>query len=75
MYRFNGHDGRLDREMEACVMVMEAFNGYEDKLKYDIVGHSGEDYHITFVDHTQPPMDNKRRLEVIKVNRIVFYHV
>ncbi|XP_053996012.1 von Willebrand factor A domain-containing protein 8 isoform X1 [Hylaeus anthracinus] len=66
MYRFNGYDGRLDREMEACVMVMEAFSGYEGKFQYDIVGHSGDDYHIGFVKHTQPPTDNKRRLEVIK---------
>ena len=26
MYRFNGHDGRLDRTMESTLMVMEAFN-------------------------------------------------
>ncbi|KAG7197989.1 hypothetical protein KM043_016215 [Ampulex compressa] len=66
MYRFNGYDGRLDREMEACIMVMEAFSGYEGKFQYDIVGHSGDDYNIVFVNHTQPPADNKRRLEVIK---------
>ncbi|KAK2575217.1 hypothetical protein KPH14_002679 [Odynerus spinipes] len=67
MYRFNGYDGRLDREMEACVMVMEAFSGYEDKFQYDIVGHSGDDYRIVFVDRSQPPKDNKKRLEVIKM--------
>ncbi|XP_043278620.1 von Willebrand factor A domain-containing protein 8 isoform X2 [Venturia canescens] len=66
MYRFNGYDGRLDREMEACVMVMEAFAGYEAKFRYDIVGHSGDDCHIPFVDHAQPPADNKQRLQVIK---------
>lgn len=33
MYRFNGHDARLQREMEAVCMVMEAFQGYENKLK------------------------------------------
>ncbi|XP_076766995.1 von Willebrand factor A domain-containing protein c12.2 [Xylocopa sonorina] len=66
MYRFNGYDRRLDRELEACVMVMEAFSGYEGKFQYDIVGHSGDDYNIAFVKHTQPLADNKRRLEVIK---------
>ncbi|KAI4486325.1 hypothetical protein M0802_012344 [Mischocyttarus mexicanus] len=66
MYRFNGYDGRLDREMEACVMVMESFSGYEDKFQYDIIGHSGDDYRILFVDRANPPIDNKRRLEVIK---------
>lgn len=67
MYRFNGYDGRLDREMEACIMVMEAFNRYEGKFQYDIVGHSGDDYGIVFVNHTHPPVNNKRRLEIIKV--------
>ena len=33
MYRFNGHDSRLEREMEAALMVMEAFEGYEHKFK------------------------------------------
>lgn len=70
MYRFNGYDGRLDRELEACVMVMEAFSGYEGKFQYDIVGHSGDDYRIAFVDRAQPPTDNKRRLEVVKVRLI-----
>ena len=26
MYRFNGHDGRLERSLEAVLMVMEAFD-------------------------------------------------
>ena len=33
MYRFNGHDGRLEREMSAVLMVMEALEGYENKFK------------------------------------------
>ena len=33
MYRFNGYDGRLEREMEAMVMVMEGLEGYEHKIK------------------------------------------
>ena len=33
MYRFNGHDGRLEREMETIIMAMEAFDGYEDKIQ------------------------------------------
>ena len=32
MYRFNGHDGRLDRTMESAIMVMEAFEKFEDKF-------------------------------------------
>lgn len=74
MYRFNGYDGRLDREMEACVMVMEAFSGYEGKFQYDVVGHSGDEYDIVFVKHTQPPTDNKRRLQVIQVTSVKELH-
>ena len=33
MYRFNGYDGRLDRTLEAVLMVMEAFEAYHTKLK------------------------------------------
>ena len=33
MYRFNGYDGRLDREMESMLMVMEALDGYDQKIK------------------------------------------
>lgn len=66
MYRFNSYDGRLDRELEAVVLVMEAFEGFEDKIKYDIIGHSGEEFNITFVKQDSPPKDNKERLEVIR---------
>lgn len=66
MYRFNNYDGRLDRELEAVIMVMEALSGFEDKISYDIVGHSGETESLKFVDKSNPPTDNKRRLDVIK---------
>lgn len=49
-------------------MVMEAFQGYENRIQYDIVGHSGESESIIFVNKNNPPIDNKQRLEVIKVN-------
>ncbi|XP_050079027.1 von Willebrand factor A domain-containing protein 8 [Anopheles maculipalpis] len=67
MYRFNGYDGRLDRELEATVMVMEAFDGFEGKIRYDIVGHSGEAVAVPFVNENNPPKDAKRRLETIKM--------
>ncbi|XP_044761445.1 von Willebrand factor A domain-containing protein 8 [Coccinella septempunctata] len=66
MYRFNGYDGRLDRELEAVVLVMEAFEGFEDKIKYDILGHSGDSPNITFVRRDRPPKNNKERLDVIR---------
>lgn len=42
MYRFNGEDGRLDRSLEAVTMFMEALHGFEHKILYSIVGHSGD---------------------------------
>lgn len=46
---------------------MEAFDGFHDRVQYDIVGHSGESHCIPFVDHKNPPKDAKMRLETIKV--------
>ncbi|XP_072214400.1 von Willebrand factor A domain-containing protein 8 [Excalfactoria chinensis] len=67
MYRFNGVDGRLERSMEAVCMVLEAFENYEHKFKYDIVGHSGDGYNITLVENGKVPKNNKQRLEILKV--------
>ncbi|XP_062588748.1 von Willebrand factor A domain-containing protein 8-like [Saccostrea cucullata] len=66
MYRFNGYDGRLNREMEATLMMMEALEKYEDKFKYDIYGHSGEDHKVVLVDKEKVPTNNKERLIVLK---------
>uniref|UniRef100_A0A8C0G130 ATPase dynein-related AAA domain-containing protein n=1 Tax=Chelonoidis abingdonii TaxID=106734 RepID=A0A8C0G130_CHEAB len=66
MYRFNGVDGRLERSMEAVCMVMEAFENYEHKFKYDIVGHSGDGFNIALVGSDKVPKNNKQRLEIIK---------
>lgn len=67
IFRFNGYDGRLDRELEAVVMVMEAFEGYEKKIVYDIVGHSGEGWEIPFVMPGNPPKTDKERFETIRM--------
>jgi hypothetical protein len=31
MYRFNGHDKRLERMVEACLLIMESLHGFEHK--------------------------------------------
>lgn len=31
MYRFNSQDGRLNRMLEAAVLIMEGFRGFETK--------------------------------------------
>ncbi|XP_053253218.1 von Willebrand factor A domain-containing protein 8 isoform X2 [Podarcis raffonei] len=67
MYRFNGVDGRLERSMEAVCMVMEAFENYEQKFKYDITGHSGDGFNIAVVQNDNVPKNNKQRLEILKI--------
>ncbi|XP_044262539.1 von Willebrand factor A domain-containing protein 8 [Tribolium madens] len=67
MYRFNGYDGRLDRELEAAVLVMEAFQGFADKIQYDIIGHSGEAPSIPIVKLKEPPKNNKERLDIVRI--------
>lgn len=47
--------------------MMEALQGFDKRVQYDIVGHSGETYHIPFVDVATPPKDDKVRLETIKM--------
>lgn len=41
MYRFNGHDSRLEREMEAMLMVMEGLESYEQKIKVMSLDYTG----------------------------------
>lgn len=66
MYRFNGQDGRLERVLETSLMIMESFAGFESKLDYCIMGHSGDSPAIPFVDFGNPPADRKERLKVLQ---------
>jgi hypothetical protein len=66
MYRFNGVDNRLERELESVLMVMEALKGFENKIMYDIVGHSGDSYSLRFVDSQAPPKNEAERLKILK---------
>lgn len=66
MYRFNGYDNRLERTLESCLMVMEALDGHDQKIKYEIVGHSGEEVAVEFTTADKPPKNKKERLDVLK---------
>uniref|UniRef100_H2YJE0 VWFA domain-containing protein n=1 Tax=Ciona savignyi TaxID=51511 RepID=H2YJE0_CIOSA len=66
MYRFNGLDNRLERTVEAACLVMESFEGYKEKFKYELWGHSGDGFDIPLVTYEKPPTNNKERLEVMK---------
>ena len=48
-------------------MVMEGLEGSESRLKYDIIGHSGESSSIQFVKRGVRPSNEKERLKVLEV--------
>lgn len=66
MYRFNGQDGRLQRQCALAVMLMEALAGAEERLQYAMVGHSGEDEAIELVPFGKPPASQGQRLQVVQ---------
>ncbi|XP_053609608.1 von Willebrand factor A domain-containing protein 8 [Plodia interpunctella] len=66
MYRFNSYDGRLERSMEAVVLLTEALKGYETRIRYDMFAHSGEDHALQLVTVDRPPDNEKQRLQIIR---------
>ena len=52
--------------LESTLMVMEAFEDYNDKIVYDIVGHSGEENGLPFTRINKTPNNEKERLDVLK---------
>ncbi|KAJ8722262.1 hypothetical protein PYW08_004664 [Mythimna loreyi] len=66
MYRFNSYDGRLERSMEAVVLLTEALAGYEARIRYDMLGHSGEEHALELVRVDRPPENEKERLKIIR---------
>ena len=53
-------------------MVMEAFQGFDSKIQYDIIGHSGESICIPFIGKNNTPKNNKERLEILRVSELIF---
>ena len=49
MYRFNGYDQRLERLLEATLMLMECFRD-DNRFKFYIVGHNGSSAKIPLVN-------------------------
>jgi hypothetical protein len=62
--RFNSYDGRLERSMEAVVLLTEALKGYEARIRYDMYAHSGEEHALELVRIDRPPENEKERLQV-----------
>nr|CCC90591.1 conserved hypothetical protein [Trypanosoma congolense IL3000] len=64
MYRFEGTDRRLTKLLEAAIMVMESFTGFEEKIDYAMIGHNGDSACIELVPFGRPPANQKERMEV-----------
>jgi hypothetical protein len=66
MYRFNGFDKRLHKTLETVLLVMESLDKKQEKIKYNLVGHSGETYEVNFSSADKPPKNEKERLDILK---------
>ena len=66
MYRFNSYDGRMNRSLEAALLVMKSFDGMDDRFQYSIVGHSGDSPAIPFVAFGQPPSNEKEMMRILQ---------
>eukprot|EP00494_Astrolonche_serrata_P003863 UN03871 len=60
-------DGRLERSLEAAVMILEAVKGFEHKFDIKFSGHSGDSNSVALgVEWGHPPCNDRERLSVIK---------
>lgn len=64
MYRFNGYDGRLQRLLEATLMIMEALKD-DERFQLTIVGHNGTSAEIPLVN-TNTPRDPATQLKILE---------
>ena len=63
-------DGRLDRTLETAAMFMEALQGFEHKVVYTMVGHSGDGAAIDLgaSDYARPPQNDKERFKILQAS-------
>jgi MoxR-like ATPase len=60
MYRFNGQDRRLERLMEAVLLVLESLpQDLQSPLQYALSGHSGDSPDIRFIEFDDPKPENE----------------
>jgi MoxR-like ATPase len=65
MARLNNWDGRLDRMVQATILMMEALSGFNHKFDYAIVGHSGVGPDIPLVEFGNPPTTREEKVDVV----------
>ncbi|EDQ92903.1 uncharacterized protein MONBRDRAFT_14058 [Monosiga brevicollis MX1] len=67
MYRFNSMDQRLQRAMECACMLMEGMrDANEERLAWQLIGHSGDSDWIPFVTNETKPASDADRLKLLK---------
>lgn len=72
MYRFNGQDRRLERLLEAMLLVLESIPTSTESqgastIEYQISGHSGDAPDISFLDfEDQKPTNEAERYRVLE---------
>ena len=64
MYRFNGYDGRLQRLLEASLMIMEALKD-DERFNLEIVGHNGDSAEIPLV-RSNTAQDPATQLKILE---------
>ncbi len=64
MYRFNGYDGRLQRLLEASLMIMESLRD-DPRFKLYLIGHSGTSEKIPLVN-PNTILDEATQLKVLE---------
>ena len=64
MYRFNGYDQRLERLLEATLMMMESLKD-DKRFHLHIIGHNGSSEKIPLVN-PNTKMDEKTQLQVLE---------
>lgn len=64
MYRFNGYDQRLERLLEATVMMMESLRD-DKRFKLHILGHNGSSCKIPLVN-PETSQDEATQLKIIE---------
>ena len=64
MYRFNSYDGRLERLLEATLMIMEALKD-DNRFELEIVGHNGTSAEIPFLNPFDA-RDAKTQLKILE---------
>jgi len=64
MYRFNSYDKRLERLLEATLMIMDALEG-DERFKLQIIGHNGSSARIPLAT-ADTPKDPATQLRILE---------